>query len=233
MCYHEGMKTTRLALVIALLAAGGAACAIHIPWEAMDDYDGVRVVMLVTPDDADVLLNGRFIGAAYEYADSRVALRLASRANELAFRRKGFREKVVDLRDYPSRRITLRVDLAPEAGAAPGAAAARPETPPAPADRDQAYEAQSEPLPPLPPERPDGEERFLVEVALTVIPEEAAVYVDGRFWGVAPAAGKFMALRLPPGRHAVAAFKPGYAPLAREVSVPKQEKYELRIALEK
>lgn len=226
------MKTTRLALVIALLAGTGAACAIHIPWEAMDDYDGVRVVMLVTPDDADVLLNGRFIGAAYEYADSRVALRLASRANELVFRREGFREQAVDLRDYPSRRITLRVDLAPAAGAA-AAAAARPAAPPAPADRDQAYEAKSEPLPPLPPQPPAAQERFLVEVALTVTPEEAAVYVDGRFWGVAPAAGTFMVLRLPPGKHAVAAFKPGYAPDAREIMVPKQEKYELKIALGK
>ena len=68
-------------------------------------------------------------------------------------------------------------------------------------------------------------------MALTVTPEEAAVYVDGRFWGVAPAAGKFMALRLPPGKHAFAAFKPGYAPHAREILVPKQERYELRIAL--
>lgn len=232
MCYHEGMKTTRLALLIALLAAAGAACAIHVPWESMDDYDGVRVVMLVTPDDADVLLNGRFIGAAYEYADPRVALRLASRANELVFRREGFREQAIDLRDYPSRRITLRVELAPEAGAAPPAGAG-PATPPTPADRDQAYEAQSEPLPPLPAERPAAAERFLVEVALTVAPEEAAVYIDGRFWGVAPAAGQFMALRLPPGKYAFAAFKPGYAPGAREVVIPKQERYELKIALEK
>lgn len=232
MCYHAGMKTTRFALVIALLAAGGAACAIHIPWETMDDYDGVRVVMRVTPDDADVLLNGRFIGAAYEYADSRLALRLASRANELAFRRKGFREKVVDLREYATRRITLRVELMPEAGAAP-APGAPAEAPPAPADRDQAYEAKSEPLPPLPPERPALEESFLVEVALIVTPEEAAVYIDGHFWGVTPAAGKFMALRLPPGKHAFAAFKPGYAPCAREITVPRQEKYELKIALEK
>jgi hypothetical protein len=226
------MKSNRFALLIALLAAGGAACAIHIPWELMDDNDGVRVVMLVTPDDADVLLNGRFIGAAYEYADARVALRLASRANELAFRRKGFREQAVDLRDYPSRRITLRVELAPEAGAAP-AAGGPPAAAAAPADPDQAYEAKSEPLPPLPPERPAGEARALVEVALTVTPEEAAVYVDGRFWGVAPEAGSVMVMRLTPGKHVLAAFKPEYAPWAGEIVVPKQERYELKIALAK
>jgi hypothetical protein len=219
------MKSIRLALLIALLAAAGAACAIHVPWELMDDSGGVRVVMLVTPDDADVLLNGRFIGAAYEYADSRAALRLASRANELAFRRKGFREQAVDLRDYPSRRITLRVELAPEAGAAAA--------PAAPADRDPAYEAKSEPLPPLPPARPAGEARVLVELALTVTPAEAAVYVDGRFWGVAPEAGAVMVMRLTPGQHAFSAFKPGYAAWSGEINVPKQERTELKIDLAK
>lgn len=219
-----------------LLAGACAACAIHVPWEVMDDYDGVRVVMNVTPDDADVLLNGRFIGAAYEYADSRVALRLASRENELAFRKKGFRERVVDLRDYPSRRVTLRIDLAPEETRAAGGSLPSPAAPAEPAAapaEDQAYEAQSEPLPPLPPARPADEERFLTEVTLTVTPEETAVYIEGRFWGLAPAAGKVMYLRLPPGKYAVAAFKPGYALFSREIIVPKQEKANLDIALSK
>ncbi len=91
-----------------------AACSIHVPWEVLDDYDGVRVIMRITPDDADVLLNGRFIGAAYEYASAGIALRLASRENELVFRKKGYREKIVDLRAYPNTRITLKYELAPQ-----------------------------------------------------------------------------------------------------------------------
>ena len=53
-----------------------------------DDYDGVRVVLHVVPDDADVLLNGRFIGVAYEFASQGTALRLASRLNELVLKKR-------------------------------------------------------------------------------------------------------------------------------------------------
>jgi hypothetical protein len=42
-----------------------------------------------------------------------------------------------------------------------------------------------------------------------------------------------MVLRLPPGTYAVAAFKPGHAPSVRAITVPRQEKFALKIALEK
>jgi hypothetical protein len=221
------MNNTKRLLVMMILVGAFAACSIHVPWEMMDDYDGVRVVMRVTPDDADVLLNGRFIGAAYEFASAAVALRLASRENELVFRKQGFREQVVDLRGYSSRRITVKVELNPAEPGSPAGPAAASET-------DPAYEAKSEPLPPLPAEKPvPAAERYLTEVALTVTPEETAVYIDDRFWGLAPAPGKVMFLRLPPGKYAFTAFKPGFVPLSREIVVPKQEKLELEITLKK
>lgn len=222
------MKNLRFFPVIAIVICVFAACSIHVPWEVLDDYDGVRVIMRVTPDDADVLLNGRFIGAAYEYAASGLALRLASRENDLAFRKKGYREKVIDLRAYSSSRITLKFELVPETSSAPAGPAAEE------AGDEQAYEAKSEPLKPQPEEAAaPAPERFLTQVALTVTPEEAAVYIDGRFWGLAPAADKTIFLRLPPGKYAFAVFKPGYAALTREIVVPKQEKFLLEIALKK
>lgn len=214
-----------------------AACTFHLPWDVLGDYDGVRVVLRVVPDDADVLLNGRYIGAAYEYASSRMALRLASRENELVLRKKGFREQVVDLSDYPTRSITLRVTLEAEEPLPP--AAAVPESPPAageePAAKDDpAYVAKSEPLPPLPAEAPPAPaESFLSQVTLRVTPEEAAIYIDGKFWALAPAEGQDIFLRLPPGKYAVAAFKPGFKPFGKEIVVPRQEKFTLTIALEK
>jgi len=221
------MKNLRYVSVLVSLICVFAACSINVPWEVLDDYDGVRVVMHVTPDDADVLLNGRFIGAAYEYAASGLALRLASRENDLVFRKKGYREKVINLRSYSSSRITLRFELAPES------APATDETVVGDAAQESSYEAQSEPLKPQPAEQPQPAERFLTQVSLTVTPEEAAVYIDGRFWGLAPAAGQAIFLRLPPGTYAFAAFKPGYAPHSSEIVVPKQEKFPLEIALKK
>ncbi|MDD8013385.1 MAG: PEGA domain-containing protein [Acidobacteriota bacterium] len=221
------MKYTRLLPLVLLLAGAGAACSINIPWEVMDNYDGVRVVMHVTPDDADVLLNGRYIGAAYEYATAELSLRLASRENKLEFRKKGFLKKAVDLRGYSSRRITLKLDLETAGSRESGTAADVPE------DR-QAYEAKSEPLPPQPADKPAAPEtRFLTLVALTVTPEETAVYIDNRFWGLSTAERKTIFLRLPPGKYVFTAFKPGYTPFSKELSVPRQEKFTLAIDLQK
>lgn len=221
------MKTLRLLPALAAMIVSLTACAIHVPWEVLGDYDGVRVVLRVTPDDADVLLNGRFIGAAYEYASPAAALRLASRANELTLRKKGFVEQVLDLGDYPSRRITVKTELKPAAPGSPAATAAADGS-------DPAYQATSEPLPPLPEERPaPAAERFLTGIELALSPEETALYIDGRFWGLAPAQGKALFLRLPPGKYAFAAFKPGYAPFSKEISIPKQEKFTLAIDLQK
>jgi hypothetical protein len=224
------MKSLHRLWIILFFLGAIAACSINIPWDVASDYDGVFVILRVSPDDADVLLNGRYIGAAYEFASSVSALRLASRENELAFRKKGFREKVVDLRDYSSRNITVRVELASLEGLP---APAAPTAPPAPEDK-QAYEASSEPLPPPPAEKPaPAEERDLTQVTLSVTPEETAVYIDGKFWGLAPEKGTSAILRLAAGKYIFSAFHPGFKAFAREVTVPRQEKFSLAIALEK
>ncbi len=208
-----------------------SACSFNVPWDVMDDYNGVRVVMHVAPDDADVLLNGRLIGAAYEFSSAGLALRLASRQNELRFSKKGFREEVIDLSSYHSRNITLRVELELEDNfTIAKAGAAKPPTP----EEQPAYEAKSEPIPAQPEERPvAAAERFLTQVALTVTPEETAVYIDGKFWGLAPAEGKTAILRLPPGKYVFTAYKPGFKSFSREVTIPRQEKFALAIALQK
>ena len=225
------MKNIRFAIVILIFIGACAACTLNVPWDVMDDYDGVRVVMHVVPDDADVLLNGRFIGAAYEFATPGTALRLASRLNELVLKKKGYREKAFDLRDFSSRNITLKAEL--ESAALPAAAAAQP-APTAPAEDNPAYEAKSEPLPPLPAEKPAAPEKgFVTEVALTVTPDEASVYIDGKFWGLAPADGKPADLRLPPGKYSFSVFKPGFKPYSREIVIPRQAAFSLAIALQK
>jgi hypothetical protein len=225
------MKHTSLFTAILILIGAFAACTINVPWDVMDDYDGVRVVMHVIPDDADVLLNGKLIGAAYEFASAGSALRLASRENELVFKEKGFREKMIDLRSYSSRTITLKVEL--ESETTTPASATTPKPPVTPENK-QAYEAQTEPVKPQPAEKPaPPTERFLTQITLTVTPDESVVYIDGTFWGLAPAAGKTAALRLPPGKYSFSAFKPGFRVYNKEIIVPKQEKFTLTIALQK
>jgi hypothetical protein len=225
------MKNIRIPIMILIIVGACAACTLNVPFDVMDDYDGVRVVLRVVPDDADVLLNGRFIGVAYEFASQGTALRLASRLNELVLKKKGFREKVIDLRNYSTRNIIVKAEL--ESAAPPFAAPAGP-APEATAPDNPAYEAQSEPLPPLPSEKPAPVEKgYVTEITLTVTPEETAIYIDGKFWGLAPDAGKTADLRLPPGTYSFSAFKPGFKTYIREVVVPRQAKFSLAIALQK
>jgi hypothetical protein len=226
------MKKISFLLPILFFISLGAACTINVPYDVMDDYDGVYVIIKIVPDDADVLLNGKLIGAAYEFSSSRSPLRLASRQNELDFKKKGYGEEVVDLRSYSSRNITLKINLEPQAEKA----AAKPAGKDIPLQEDdEAYTAETETAPPQPPaeKRNASEERFLTSVILTVTPAETSIYIDGKFWGPAPAEGKIENLRLKPGKYVFEAFKPGFSIYKKEVTVPKQEKFSLAIALEK
>jgi len=219
------MKKISILLPVLFFISLGTACTINLPYDVMDDYDGVRVVMKVAPDDADVLLNGRFIGAAYEFSTANSALRLATRQNELIFKKKGFAEEIIDLRSYSSRTITLNVKLEKETASAANE----------PAETDEAYKAKTETPPAAPPaeEPAAGTERVLTDVLLTVTPVETAIYIDGKFWGLAPEQGKIENLRLKPGRYVFEAFKPGFSVYKKEVFVPKGEKFALTITLQK
>jgi uncharacterized membrane-anchored protein len=225
------MKKISLLSVLFFISLG-AACTINVPYDIMYDYDGVYVIMKIVPDDADVLLNGRLVGAAYEFSTSRSALRLASRQNELIFKKKGYNEEAVDLRSYSSRNITLKINLEIQSGKA----ASEPADKDIPAQKaDEAYTAESETTPPQPPaEKANAtEERFLTPLILTVTPAETAIYIDGKFWGLAPENGKIENLRLRPGKYVIEAFKPGFSAYKKEVTVPKQETFTLIIALQK
>jgi hypothetical protein len=225
------MKKISFLLPVLFFISLGAACTINLPFDTMDDYDGVHVVMKIVPDDADVLLNGKLIGTAYEFSSARSALRLSSRQNELVFKRKGFIEEAVDLRSYSSRNITLKINLELQGGKA----ALEPAAKDIPLQEDdEAYVAETE-MPPSPPAEKPGptEERFLTSVLLTVSPAETAIYIDGKFWGLAPEGGKIENLRLEPGKYVFEAFKPGFRAYKKEVAVPKAEKFTLAIALQK
>jgi hypothetical protein len=225
------MKKISCLLLVLFFISLGSACTINVPYDMMEDYDGVYVIMKVVPDDADVLLNGKFIGAAYEFSQSRSALRLASRQNELVFKKKGYVEEAADLRAYSSRNITLRINLEPrsEKTAAEAADENIPDQ-----EEDEAYAAETETPPPPPAANPTADaEHSLTSVLLTVTPAETAIYIDGKFWGLAPEGGKIENLHLKPGKYVIEAFKPGFNVYKKDVAVPKQEKFSLTIALQK
>jgi hypothetical protein len=204
-----------------------SACTISIPND-FEDYGGFRVVLQVYPEDADVLLNGKFIGAAYEFATARNALTLSTRNHELTLRRDGYVEEMIDLSDYTSHYINLKITLNPERKSD----ARTPE----PRNRD-GYQPKTEKPRELPPETPAEQPAGPPPTALTRIilsgaPADATIYVDGRYWGLFPESGRIDNLRLKPGRYVIEVFSPGYKPLKKELQVAR-EKIDLPLILEK
>ncbi|MCP4218410.1 MAG: hypothetical protein GY765_27485, partial [bacterium] len=53
-----------------------SACTVHIPYDRELDYDDIVVKLKVVPDNAEVLLDGKFVGEAYEFATYKSAIRL-------------------------------------------------------------------------------------------------------------------------------------------------------------
>ena len=76
-----------------------SACSFYLPSDYDRDFNDYRVILLVEPENAHVLLNGRFIGEAYEFSTSRSAIRLSSRDNEIIVKKEGYVEEVIDLYD--------------------------------------------------------------------------------------------------------------------------------------
>lgn len=216
-----------------LLILLSSACTVHVPYGWDMDYREYRVILRVLPDDADVLLDGKFIGAAYEFSDPGSALRLHSKNHELVIKKKGYVEEVIDLYDYSTRDITIRLKLL----------------------RDRKYyssikkprkkiekKAKSEYIPKTEPEKkpppaPKPEEETTkikepVNVTLEISPKESSIYLDGRFWGISPESGRIDNLRLKPGQYTLDVVKPGYKSCKKKLDV-KDKNIKLIIKLEK
>ncbi len=213
-----------------------SACSMSFPGEGYvtPDY-GVRVVLQIDPDDAEVRLNGRLIGAAYEFDTARTALRLDPDQDELVLQRKGYQEEVVELDGLP-RRATVRLSLRPLSRLrAPFAGKPAPNPRPEPRpDQPAPSTGQTEPLAPL-PEAEDEGPLATPEAAVTleVVPEGSTIYLDGKFFGLAPENGRIDRLVLGAGIHRFEVFHPGYRPAQKEIQVDKARSLVVKIILVK
>ncbi|MGE5344124.1 MAG: PEGA domain-containing protein [Candidatus Omnitrophota bacterium] len=217
-----------LALLVVL--ASLTACAITLPPDWEDDYRPIRVVLKVDPDDARVFLNGKWIGEAYEFSKSDSALKLATRNNEVILKHDGFVEESIDLRNFSSHNITLRVQLRPDRNyresepsrnerpesRSPEAPKTVPEKTPPPEPSDEAPSTAVKPA----------------ELSLTVSPDESSIYMNGKFWGISPESGKIENIRLKPGKYSLEIVKPGYKTYKKEWEF-KAQTYNLSVHLEK
>jgi len=222
-----------VSLAILILLSWG--CALHLPPYDLDWESPVyRVRLLVDPDDAVVLLNGRLKGHAYEFSTWDSAIRLASRNNEIVIKKEGYMEEAVDLYNYYSRRITVRLKLLKDKDYTAPVKQPKPLKPPKLPKKKPAYIGKTEPPKKLPEEPLDEIKPGVkpVDVFLEIFPAESSIYLDGRFWGISPKSGKIENLRLKPGTYTLELVKPGYKAYKKRLNVDNK-KLRLLIKLEK
>jgi hypothetical protein len=231
------MKNVCYAFLLVSLIVTFSACTFHFPYDYWDwDYSEYRVILKVEPDDAHVLLNGKWIGEAYEFSTNNTALRLTSRSNELVIKKEGYVEEAIDLYEYNTRKVVIRLKLLKDKDYTSPPKSKKPgkKVKPEEAERKPGYKAKTEPEKELPPEPQEDIKESVkpIDVILEIQPEEASIYLNGTFWGIAPQGGKIENLRLKPGKYTLEVVKPGYQDYKKELEV-KEQKLKIFIKLEK
>jgi hypothetical protein len=211
-----------------------SACTLHMPYDFDSDYRDYRIVFKVDPDDADILLNGRFVGEAYEFSTSESAMRLTSRKNEIVIKKRGYVEEVIDLYKFNSRRITIRVRLLQESRDPKRAYKPRAPRPEKPTERPEVV-AKTAPVkkPPKEIEEEPMTRGEAINVVLSIKPVESSIYLNGKFWGISPEDGKIENFKLTPGKYTLEIVKPGYKTYVKKLVIKDQKDLKLFINLEK
>lgn len=235
-----------ISLVALFCLVSFSGCTLNVPYDMDWNDQEFRVILLVEPEDAHVLLNGKWIGDAYEFSTFESALTLHTRNNEIIIKKDGFKEETVDLYDYSTRKITVRMKLMKDNELVKPD---RPVTPPKPgpqppqkenlANEEEKTEYEAETVPPL--EEPGEDEKLtptnetpvkLYEVKLEIQPEDSSIYLDGRFWGISPKGGKIENLRMTTGKFKLEVIKPGFSSFKKILDI-KDKDIKLIIKLEK
>lgn len=224
------MKKKYLYLVI-LLTFFVSACTFHFPYDFDQLSRGFKIIFLVEPDDAKIILNGKFIGEAYEFSRIESALNLSSRNNEIIIKKEGYAEEVIDLYEYTTQKITIQVKLSKEKESIAGVEKEKTTI----IEKKPEYIAKTETEKTLPDELEKDKKVALtfVPLILEIEPEEAAIYINGKFWGISPSKAKITNLRLKPGKYIVEVLKPGYKKIKKVLDLSGQTKMEVSIKLDK
>ena len=200
-------------------------------WGGYDRASSVRV--LVEPKDAQVYVDGYFVGLVDDFDGWAQRLRLVPGEHEIAFYLDGYRPVHEKLLFRPSASYKLRHTLEklapgepapPRPEPAPGAERRAPRRP---ADEPPGYE-RSEP--------PEGEPSPAAEafgtLALRVQPEDAVVQIDGDRWD-GPLGGSRLQVQLAEGSHSLVVSKDGYRSYTADVEIQSGEVTTVNVSLPK
>jgi len=216
-----------------------SGCSFYWPGMMEEDFVEYKITFLIDPDDAQILLNGRFIGEAYEFSKPKSALKVTSRKNEIIIKKKGFAEEAIDLYEYTTKEIIIKMKLKEEKDYLPEKKMIKPtEETKKPALDKKKPEYIPKTLPEKEPTKNLKEEKMMtvktVSFKLDIQPPDSVIYINGKFWGITPESGTIQNLKLIPGKYKIEILKPGYKTVVKmvEVKVSQKEK-KITIKLKK
>ena len=222
------------------------------PWgyRYYDDYASVRV--LASPRDAQVYVDGYFVGVVGDFDGGVQRLRVPPGGHEITLHLNGYRNAAEKMSLQPNSTYRLRTRLEPLAAGAPQ------EPPPAPnpdavRSAEPGYErrgAQPEPDEPEPqgppsrrwPPRQQAEERQSTQatensrfgtLTLRVQPADAEVTIDGTPWHGAAEEDGVLSIQVPAGTHRVEIQREGYVSYVADVNVRASVATPLNVMLQR
>jgi hypothetical protein len=197
------------------VAPYGAAPVAYAP-------DGASVRLQVKPRNAEVYIDGYYVGNVDDFDGFLQRLDLPPGEHELTLYHDGYhtiREKVLF---RPGVALNIKYEMKPLATGEP--AEPRPET--APPNRASA--APPPEPPPTPPERPSSSS--FGTLAIRVQPSDASVSIDGQEW-TAPEGPGPMRIEVAAGEHEIEVKKDGYSTFQRTVRARAGETVSLNVSL--
>jgi hypothetical protein len=197
----------------------------------------------VSPERAQIYLDGEYVGVADDYDGFPEYLWLEKGTYDLVIYLPGYKTLARQVTIYPG--LVIDVEDSMESGES-----IRPENLGTPTherrdarirqdeEREQAVERNARRAPEASPEAGDREEIDArgepARLRLDIVPEDASVYLDGRFLGTGDELAHLRSrLLVDPGEHRIEVVRPGYRNEEKSFTAEAGEEQEIEIRLEK
>jgi hypothetical protein len=204
------------------------------PWAYYPGYgppdDSASVKLEVTPKDAQVYVDGNFLGTVDDFDGMFQKLHVPPGDRELVIFKQGFRTVKQTVRLRPGQDVKIRYALEPLA------AGETSEPPPPPPKREEPVQRTAPPFRPAPevgepaPPSTGIEARAFGALVFRVQPAGAEILIDGERWQ-GPEGEDRLVVQVAQGSHRVEIRKDGFVTFTQEVTVRGGETTPLNVSL--